>query len=78
MFVMFANAQVNSQTDKVKASQAKNWSEGKWQGTAPLGYLNKKDDDNKSIIIVDEIRAPIIKRLYQEYATGLHTVQSVW
>ena len=37
MFVMFANAQVNSQTDKVKASQAKNWSEGKWQGTAPLG-----------------------------------------
>lgn len=78
MFVMFANAQVNSQTDKVKASQAKNWSEGKWQGTAPLGYLNKKDDDNKSIIIVDPVRAPIIKRLYQEYATGLHTVQSVW
>lgn len=78
MFVMFANAQVNSQTDKVKASQAKNWSEGKWQGTAPLGYLNKKDDDNKSIIIVDPVRAPIIQRIYQEYATGLHTVQSVW
>ncbi len=42
MFVMFANAQVNSQTDKIKASQAKNWADGKWQGTAPLGYLNKK------------------------------------
>lgn len=78
MFVMFANAQVNSQTDKVKASLAKNWSLGKWQGTAPLGYLNKKDDDNKSIIVVDPVRAPIIKRLYQEYATGLHTIKSVW
>lgn len=78
MFVMFANAQVNSQTDKVKASQAKNWSLGKWQGMAPLGYLNKKDDDNKSIIIVDPVRAPIIQRLYQEYAAGLHTVQSIW
>ncbi len=78
MFVMFANAQVNSQTDKVKASQAKNWSLGKWQGTAPLGYLNRRDEDNKATIIVDPVRAPIIKRLYQEYATGLHTVQSVW
>lgn len=78
MFVMFANAQVNSQTDKVKASQAKNWSLGKWQGTAPLGYLNRWDEDNKATIIVDPVQAPIIKRLYLEYASGLHTVQSVW
>lgn len=78
MHVLFANAQINNMVDKVKDSQAKNWSEGKWQGTAPLGYLNRRDDDNKAIIIVDPVRAPIIQRIYQEYATGLHTVKSVW
>ncbi|MFR8206680.1 MAG: recombinase family protein [Alphaproteobacteria bacterium] len=28
--------------------------------------------------MVDPVRAPIIQRIYQEYATGLHTVKSVW
>ena len=52
MHVLFANAQINNMVDKVKDSQAKNWSEGKWQGTAPLGYLNRRDDDNKAIILL--------------------------
>lgn len=76
--VLMANAQVNNMTDKVKDSQAKNWAAGKWQGAAPLGYLNRRDEDNKAFIIMDPIRAPIIKRLYQEFATGLHTVTSIW
>lgn len=44
---------------------------------APIGYLNQKDKHGKSIIVIDEERAPIIKRLFEEYATGLHTAQSL-
>lgn len=77
MFVMFANAQVNSQTDKVKASLAKNWSMGKWQGYAPIGYLNIRTEDNKADLIVDPVRGPIIKRLFEEFATGNHSIDSL-
>ena len=78
MHVLMANFQVNTMIDKVKASQRKNWSDGKWQGLAPIGYLNERDEDRKATIVVDKERAPIIKKLFEEYATGLHSLQSIW
>lgn len=78
MHVLMANFQINTMIDKVKASQTQNWAAGKWQGLAPIGYLNAKDDDRKATIIIDEQRAPIIKILFEEYATGLHSLQSLW
>lgn len=78
MHVLMANAQVNNMIDKVKASQTKNWSLGKCQGYAPLGYLNAKDENYRSTVILDETRAPIITKLFEEYATGNHTIDSIW
>ena len=78
MHVLMANFQVNTMIDKVKASQTQNWAAGKWQGLAPIGYLNTKDEDRKATLIIDTERAPIIKILFEEYATGLHSLQSLW
>lgn len=78
MHVLMANFQVNTMIDKVKASQKQNWADGKWQGLAPIGYLNARDNDRKATLIIDEQRAPIIKILFEEYATGLHSLQSLW
>lgn len=78
MHVLMANFQVNTMIDKVKASQKKNWADGKWQGLAPIGYLNARDEDKKATVIIDPERAPIIKILFEEYATGLHSLQSLW
>ena len=78
MHILMANFQVNVMIDKVKSSQKENWSLGKWQGLAPIGYVNAKDDDRKATLIIDEQRAPIIKILFEEYATGLHSLQSLW
>ena len=78
MHVLMANFQVNTMIDKVKASQKKNWSDGKWQGLCPIGYLNVRDEDRKATIVIDKERAPIIKMLFEEYATGLHSLQSIW
>ena len=78
MHVLMANFQVNTMIDKVKASQAKNWSLGKCQGYAPLGYLNTKDENYRSTIVVDEVRAPIITKLFEEYATGNYSIDSIW
>lgn len=78
MHVLMANAQVNNMIDKVKSSQQLNWSQGKWQGFAPIGYLNAKDENYRSTLIIDEVRAPIIQKLFEEYATGMHSIGSIW
>lgn len=77
MCVLMANSYILSWSDNVRRSLEYNWSQGKWQSLAPIGYLNQKDKHGKSIIVIDEERAPIIKRLFEEYATGLHTAQSL-
>ena len=78
MHVLMANFQVNTMIDKVKASQTQNWAAGKWQGLASICYLNAKDDDRKATIIIDTERAPIIKILFEKYATGAHSISTLW
>jgi len=73
MCVLMANSYILALSDNVKRSMEFNWAQGKWQSLAPIGYLNIKDKDGKSQIIIDKKRAPIIKKLFKEYATGVHS-----
>lgn len=41
---------------------------GLWPGVAPLGYLNQKLIDKKCQIIVDPVRAPIVKKIFEKVA----------
>ena len=41
---------------------------GLWPGVAPLGYLNQKLMDKKCQIVVDQIRAPIVKKMFEKVA----------
>jgi len=41
---------------------------GLWAGVAPLGYLNQGRMDRKCQIIVDPIRAPVIKQMFEKLA----------
>jgi site-specific DNA recombinase len=41
---------------------------GLWVGTAPLGYLNQKHMDKKCQVIIDELRAPIVKKMFEKVA----------
>ena len=40
----------------------------------PVGYINVRTPDNKADAILDMERAPYIKRLFEEYATGEYTL----
>lgn len=62
----------------VKRSQKHNREAGLWQGLAPIGYLNAKDERKRATLILDPERSPIIKQIFEEYATGDHSIQSVW
>ena len=41
---------------------------GLWPGQAPLGYLNQKHLDKKCQVIVDPMRAPIVKKMFEKVA----------
>jgi DNA invertase Pin-like site-specific DNA recombinase len=41
---------------------------GLWPGMAPLGYLNQNRMDKKCQIIIDPLRAPIIKQIFEKVA----------
>lgn len=78
MSVLMASSQIYNMQDKVKDSQNRNWNEGKWQGFAPIGYINiPRRTGKQSDIIIDTERAPKVKKLFDEYATGMHTLRSL-
>lgn len=77
--VMAANAQLDNdiKSQRVSACMLEKIEQGHWCFKAPLGYLNSRSEINKKIIILDEKRAPVIKWAFEEYATGLHTLEEI-
>lgn len=43
---------------------------GEYAGKAPLGYLNVRDENDKSNIIIDESRSYLIQKMFEIYSTG--------
>lgn len=41
---------------------------GLWPGIAPVGYLNQKRMDRKCQLLLDEERAPIVKKMFEKMA----------
>lgn len=41
---------------------------GLWPGMAPLGYLNQNQQDKKCQLIIDQTRAPVIKKMFERVA----------
>jgi len=63
---MFAAHYSRVSSEKIRAANAKLRAEGKWPGRTPIGYLDQ-GPDNKPL---DPDRAPIIRRMFELYATG--------
>ncbi len=77
MYIMMAESYTNSISDNVKRSFEKMRQEGKITGTAPIGYLNKNDGRGKTNIILDPDRAFLVKRIFEEYSTGLYSLKEI-
>ncbi len=71
--ILSAKLYLTSMNRNVRCSQKHNREAGLWQGLAPIGYLNAKDERKRATLILDPERAPIIKQIFEEYATGLHS-----
>ena len=71
---MFAHHHSRVTSEKVKLAILSARRKGKCTYRAPLGYLNSGTMDEKPI---DPIKAPIVKRLFELYATGEHSTATL-
>lgn len=74
MGVMFARSYVLQLSDNVKRSKEQAAKNGIWIGLAPLGYMHVVGEDGEKTIISDPERAPLIKKLFDLYATGNYSL----
>lgn len=76
---MAANAQLDNdmKSERVSSCMMEKFNQGKWYGSAPLGYLNTKDALKKNIIIVDEEKSHHVRYIFTEYAKGISTLEEI-
>ncbi len=70
MSVVMANAYTNAISDNVKRSVMHKLNNGECILRAPVGYLNIRDENGKSNVIVDKSRALLMQEIFKKYATG--------
>lgn len=78
--VLLANDYANRISDNVKRSNQKKLEEGTICGDSPVGYINKKRLDKKKEkveVYVDPERGHLIQKMFQEYSTGLYSIEEI-
>lgn len=67
--------------DNLKEETTKGMDEKAKQGYfpsgAPIGYVNTIDENGKKFIKIDETKAPFIKRLFELFATGKYSLDTI-
>lgn len=76
MGVIMAQAYVDSLKDNIKRSIEQKIRQGEYISKAPIGYLNIREG-TRAKIITDPDRALLIRRLFEEYATGTFTLKEM-
>lgn len=64
----------------MKLSVRKKLEEGIILGDSPLGYLNKRHADikkEKVEVYLDTERAPLVRQIFEEYATGMFSMAEI-
>ena len=78
LMVMMAQNYTDCISENVKRAHEQMVREGKAMGMAPVGYKNVRDENTKvADIVLDEIRAPLVQRLFKEYSTGLYSLSEL-
>ncbi len=77
MGVIMAQSYVDNLRDNVKRSFDQKIRLGECITRAPIGYLNIQDARNRGDVIIDDIRAPIVRKIFETYATGTHTLSEM-
>jgi len=77
--IMAASAQYDNdlRSERVTACMLEKTRQGKWCWKAPIGYLNKTDENDHKTIIIDKNKNPIIKLAFEKFSTGLYILEDI-
>ncbi len=65
---------VDNLSENIKRGHRQKLKNGLWPQVAPLGYLN---NTITKAIYIDEIKAPLVKAIFETYTTGKHTLKEL-
>src|SRR3990167_1882701 len=60
-------------SDNIRRGNRQKYERGEYIGWAPIGYINEKINGNPNIV-TDPTTAPLVKRVFEEYATGNYSL----
>jgi DNA invertase Pin-like site-specific DNA recombinase len=72
----FAQFDNDVRSDRTRAGMKAALELGRWVFLAPIGYLNAPRAMGKSLM-ADPERAPLVRRAFEEYATGRYTKEQL-
>lgn len=64
-------------SDSVKRAHEQMIRDGRITGRPPIGYMSIKIDEERRDIVPDPIRAPLIRRAFELYASGNYSVETL-
>ena len=70
--VLMATNYIDNLSEETRKGLIEKAEEGSFPGTAPLGYRHNKDEKT---IEIDEERAPLIRWMFEQYATGGYSIR---
>ncbi|MCB9746471.1 MAG: recombinase family protein [Alphaproteobacteria bacterium] len=68
--VLMAKNFIDNLSEETTKGMEEKCRHGIWPSRAPVGYVNVRRADGKSVIVPDPERAPIIRKLFELYADG--------
>ncbi len=74
--VLLAKHFIDNQKEEIRKGMDEKAKQGFWPTVAPIGYKNIAEGHKKTIA-VDTAKAPLVRRLFEEYATGRHSLDTL-
>ena len=75
--VLLAERMVDNLSEETKKGMLEKARQGIWPSFAPIGFMNVEGPSGKRIIVQDEVLAPLVARMFEMYATGLHSMKDL-
>ena len=75
--IVMAQSYALSVRDNVTENMECQADKGYCMSKAPLGYNNIRMPDGRANVVIDEEKAPLVKKLFEHYETGLYSINEI-
>src|SRR3977135_1217563 len=75
--VLMAKNYIDNLSEETRKGMSEKAAQGMFPSYAPIGYKNVDGPNGKRIIVHDEIHVPMVRRLFELFATGLYSIKDI-